>query len=84
MTTKNHDTERATERRYHTTQEVAEILRMEKRTVENWRYLATPYGPPYVHISGAVRYPVTAFNAWCDEQDSKALNNSVEHRNSQA
>lgn len=59
--------------RYMTTQDVADELQLGKRTVENWRYLATPYGPPYVRIRGEVRYPTDKFNEWCAEQDAKSL-----------
>lgn len=57
--------------RYLDTQNVADELGMEKRTVENWRYLSPPFGPPFTHIRGLVRYPSKAFEEWCAEQDSR-------------
>ncbi|WP_417373429.1 hypothetical protein [Glutamicibacter protophormiae] len=81
MTTNQTDPSDQPQRRYFTTEEVADVLRLEKRSVANWRYRATPYGPPYVLISGVVRYPADAFLTWCDEQDSTASNSSNNHRN---
>ncbi|GGJ56224.1 helix-turn-helix transcriptional regulator [Glutamicibacter ardleyensis] len=59
--------------RYLTAAEVAEQLKIKPRTVDNWRYRTEPYGPPYTHIAGQVRYPAEKFNAWCEEQNSKAI-----------
>lgn len=59
--------------RYLTAQQVADELQVKVRTVENWRSRAIPYGPPFTHVGGYVRYPAKAFQAWCDENDLKAL-----------
>ncbi|PRA13291.1 hypothetical protein CQ010_01205 [Arthrobacter sp. MYb211] len=59
--------------RYLTAEEVAGRLKVKPRTVNNWRYRDEPYGPPYTHIAGQVRYPVKKFNEWCEAQDNKAI-----------
>ncbi|WIV43058.1 helix-turn-helix domain-containing protein [Glutamicibacter nicotianae] len=81
MSAQHPNPQKAVAKRYYTTEEAAVILQLDKRTLQNWRYVAKPDGPPYVHIGGAVRYPVQAFNEWCDELDSQASNDPNTHRN---
>lgn len=45
-----------------TTEEVAAILKMSRRTVENWRSLGK--GPPWRRIEGLVRYPESELYSW--------------------
>lgn len=45
-----------------TGKEVASILKMSSRTLENWRMKGK--GPPWRRIEGLVRYPESALYAW--------------------
>ena len=59
--------------RYLTTAEVAQEIRVSSKTVQNWRYLEEPYGPPYVYIGGRVLYPADKFDDW-----SQGINESAQ------
>jgi hypothetical protein len=42
--------------------EVADILKISKRTLANKRALGN--GPPFLKLNGVIRYPVDAFEAY--------------------
>lgn len=48
--------------RLMTTAEVAELLGVEKRTIERWRKGGD--GPPYLMIGGTIRYHPARVQAW--------------------
>ncbi|NBX73158.1 MAG: DNA-binding protein [Alphaproteobacteria bacterium] len=50
-----------------TTLEAAEFLRIEKRTLENWR--VSGRGPSFVRLGGAVRYKIVALEKFISENE---------------
>jgi predicted DNA-binding transcriptional regulator AlpA len=51
-----------------TTSEVAELLCVSRRTVEDWRLRGD--GPPFVRLTpGVVRYKPSTLAAWCDQRE---------------
>ena len=48
-----------------TQRELAELLRMPERTLEDWRLMQT--GPPYVKLGRLVRYDVQDVLTWVHE-----------------
>jgi excisionase family DNA binding protein len=49
-----------------TQREVAELLRLPERTLEDWRL--TRHGPPYLKLGRHVRYDLADIVAWTREQ----------------
>lgn len=49
-----------------TPQEVARRLRVDTKTLANWRYLGR--GPAYMKDGGVVRYPVEALDAYLSQR----------------
>ena len=52
--------------RFLTQREVAELLQVPERTVEDWRL--TGNGPPFVKLGRHVRYEVSELVAWTRER----------------
>lgn len=52
-----------------TTPEVAELLRVEIRMLENWR--SARKGPPFIKVGVLVRYRVVDLEAWLEKQTMK-------------
>ena len=51
-----------------TTAEAAAVLKIAKRTMDNWR--RAKKGPPYKRIEGSVRYLQSELAAWVDSRMS--------------
>ncbi|MFP5289551.1 MAG: helix-turn-helix transcriptional regulator [Actinomycetes bacterium] len=49
-----------------TQREVAELLRLPERTLEDWRL--TSHGPPYLKLGRHVRYDLADVVGWAREQ----------------
>ena len=64
-----------TTKKFMTPAEVAEELNKTVKTLQNWRYMDEPYGPPHVKVGGQVMYPTSKFNEWCDKLADESLKN---------
>ncbi len=49
---------------YLTTAELAELLKVPVRTIEDWRYRGE--GPPAIKIRGTLRYPKRRVREWLE------------------
>lgn len=56
-----------------TQEQVAEILAMSPKTIQNWRYAPKRkfMGPPYRVIGGAIRYSAIELQEWIEQQPAR-------------
>lgn len=52
-------------KRFLTTHEVADLLRLDRHTLDNWRWAGK--GPTWVKAGGRVLYPADDLERWLDE-----------------
>lgn len=52
--------------------EVAAILKVSRRTLQQWRYLGK--GPPFLKIGLMVRYPRAALEDWLESVSEGSIN----------
>jgi len=53
-----------------TTDEVAAMLRVQPRTLEDWR--GDGYGPPFIYIGRHVRYRLRDVSAWIETRKASS------------
>jgi len=56
--------------KYLTTHEVAELLRLSKRTLDNWRTQKT--GPTWTKAGGRILYDTEDIKEWIESQKRKS------------
>jgi len=61
-------TARVAVKQYLTTAELAALLNVSVRTVQDWRYGRGPAGPPYHLVGQQARYKPDDVNRWLQKQ----------------
>jgi predicted DNA-binding transcriptional regulator AlpA len=54
---------------FYTVKELEEILSVSRTTLYDWRQEGI--GPPWIKVSGTIRYPKSGFQEWLEEETDR-------------